>query len=69
MTGRVRVQPDRELIKKTNYLMSALQIRRLIDEEQISCPKCGGRKLIWECCSINVVDSELIEKLREDVKR
>jgi len=66
---RRKVSVDKALVKKTNYLLSARQIQRLIDEGHIACPKCGGTKLIWACCGVNVADPDLLKKLREEVKK
>jgi DNA-directed RNA polymerase subunit M/transcription elongation factor TFIIS len=60
---------NRELVRKTNYLLSAKQIRRLIDAGHIACPKCGGKKLVWACCQIDVADPSLLEKLAREVKK
>jgi hypothetical protein len=59
---------DKALVKKTNYLLSARQIQRLIDEGHIACPKCGGTKLIWACCGVNVADPDLLKKLRDECR-
>ena len=60
--------PDQELIRKQNYLLRVRVIDGYIKRDELSCPKCGGKKLAWQCCGWDIADAETISRLREEVK-
>jgi hypothetical protein len=63
------LKANQRLITKSNYLLSARQIQRLIDEGQIACPNCGGKEIVWACCKTKVTDPTFLKKLAKEVNQ
>jgi len=60
---------DKRLVRTTNYLLSARQVKRLVDEGDLRCPNCGGTDIIWACCKLSVFDSKILEKFSKEVRK
>jgi hypothetical protein len=42
---------NKKLVRMMNYLLSAGQVKRLVDEGDLAYPKCGGKSILWGCCN------------------
>ena len=62
------VKPDLDLIRKQSYLLKAQIISGYIERGELSCPNCGGTKLVWKCCGLDIADADVINKLRKEVR-
>lgn len=60
--------PNLELVRKMDYLLNAQVVDGYIKRGQLACPKCGGLKLVWPCCGVEIADKETIIKYREEIK-
>jgi len=61
--------PDHELIRKRNYVLEAQIIGDYIERGELSCPNCGGKKLVWQCCGLDIADPKTIERIRGELKK